>query len=85
MRTDHIQKLNSACANLARLAETVVQEHRQQIAIMEKMMRSAEAAAIKTTSPLSLEAPGDGGKELTTLHGLRDAFDAVARGADGEK
>jgi hypothetical protein len=83
MRTDHIQKLNSACANLARLAETVVQEHRQQIAMMEKIMRSAEAAAVKPAS-MSLEASGDTGGFLA-LNGLRDAFDAVVEGADGEK
>jgi hypothetical protein len=84
MRTDHIQKLNSACANLSRLAETLVQEHRQQIAVMERIMRSAEAAAIKGT-PISLESTGSDGKELLALHGLRDAFDAIAQGADGEK
>jgi hypothetical protein len=84
MRTDHIQKLNSACANLARLAETVVHEHRLQIATMEKIMRSAEAAAIKSTQ-MSLEASGDSGTELLALHGLRDAFDTGAKGADGAK
>ncbi len=84
MRTDHIQKLNSACANLARLAETVVQEHRQQIAIMERIMRSAEAAAIKS-APISLDAAGSEGNELLAVHSLRDAFDAIGQGADGEK
>lgn len=84
MRTDHIQKLNSACANLARLSEALVQEHRQQIAVMEKIMRSAEAAAIKA-NPISLEAAGSSGNELLALHGLRDAFDAVTQGADGDK
>ena len=84
MRTDHIQKLNSASANLARLSETLVQEHRQQIAVMERIMRSAEAAAIKAT-PISLEAAGGDGTELLALHGLRDSFDAIAQGVDGDK
>ena len=87
MRSDHIQKLNSACANLARLAESVMTEHQQQIASMEKILRSANSAAGKTSISKSSASnePSEIDETVPDLVGLRSAFDAVARAIDGEK
>lgn len=45
MRTDHIEKVTSACDNLARLAAEVAAEHRRQIASLESIMRASQIAA----------------------------------------
>jgi len=45
MRTDHIEKVTSACDNLARLAQEVAAEHRRQIASLESIMRASQFAA----------------------------------------
>jgi hypothetical protein len=80
MRTDHIQKLNAACGNLARLAEAVANEHRQQILNMEKIQRSAESAARRPL--LSDERASASVDDAPAIQGLKDAFDAVMRGVE---
>jgi hypothetical protein len=78
MRTDHIEKVTSACDNLARLAQEVAAEHRRQIASLESIMRSAERAAGKWTSE---DEPG------TLIEGMResdDPFRSVIQAVEGE-
>ncbi len=80
MRTDHVQKLTSACANLARLAESVIAEHEQQIVSMEKILASANSAAGKKAAATEASAADHAAPQMDSL---RLALDAVARAVDG--
>lgn len=68
MRTDHIEKVTSACDNLARLAQEVAAEHRRQIASLESIMRSTELAAGKWSGE---DDPG------TLIAGSRESDDTI--------
>ena len=95
MRTDHIEKLNSACSNLARLVESVLAEHREQIRSMEHIMRSTGSAAGKSsalTSSTATESERLGDTPVSAsegkpsdLYGMRSALDAVARALEGDR
>lgn len=86
MRTDHIQKLNVACVNLAKLAEEVASEHRAQIQLMEKMLRFAETAAVKSPAPhTAFDVASDNNPALdNAARGYREAFDAVVKAVEGD-
>jgi hypothetical protein len=78
MRTDHIEKVTSACDNLARLAQEVAAEHRRQIASLESIMRSTELAAGKWAGE---DDPGN------LIEGAResdDPFRVVIQAVEGE-
>jgi hypothetical protein len=51
MRTDHIERLSSACDSLSKLAEIVLAEHERQKAVIENIMKSMESVAAKTAKP----------------------------------
>lgn len=87
MRTDHIQKLNVACGNLAKLAEAVASEHRAQIQVMERMLRFAEAAAVKSPAPTAaFEAATESISvaDNSGARGYREALDAVVKAVEGD-
>jgi hypothetical protein len=78
MRTDHIEKVTSACDNLARLAQEVAAEHRRQITSLESMMRASQLAAGQW---------GSEGGPATLIEGLRDGddpFRAVIQAVEGD-
>jgi hypothetical protein len=78
MRTDHIEKVTSACDNLARLAQEVAAEHRRQITSLESIMRASQLAAGKW---------GSEDEPAALIEGMRegdDPFRAVIQAVEGE-
>jgi hypothetical protein len=56
MRTDHLERLSSACGSLSKLAEIVLQEHERQKVVIESIFNSVQSV-VAAPSKASVYAP----------------------------